>query len=387
LTARTRSIVTHAVALTALFYAWRSLRVLGGWMRVPVVEPDATLPSLSIVVPARDEERNIEPCVRSLLAQRGIDAEVIVVDDRSGDETSTILARLQREFPALQVVRGEALPEGWVGKPWACSQGARRARGEWLLFTDADSRHAAFASASTLAFARSHGADALSIMTGQDLETLAERAMLPAILQMIIFASGMISEINDPQRPDRALANGQYLLVSRAAYDALGGHAALRGEIVEDIEFARRLKRDGRFRLIVAEGTQLVHVRMYRSFREIWDGFTKNMYLGARGDIRAIAGGVAFCGALSAAPPLLAWASLRRGDRALAAEALAVSALVIAVADRGATYVSMPRRLAVFAPFGIGMFGAIALNSTRRALTGAGFAWRGRHYPAKNDAR
>jgi chlorobactene glucosyltransferase len=139
--------------------------------------------------------------------------------------------------------------------------------------------------------------------------------------------------------------------------------------------------------LIVAEGTQLVHVRMYRSFREIWDGFTKNMYLGARGDIRAIAGGVAFCGALSAAPPLLAWASLRRGDRALAAEALAVSALVIAVADRGATYVSMPRRLAVFAPFGIGMFGAIALNSTRRALTGAGFAWRGRHYPAKNDAR
>jgi cellulose synthase/poly-beta-1,6-N-acetylglucosamine synthase-like glycosyltransferase len=139
LTAKVRSIVTHAVALTALFYAWRSMRVLAGWVRVPVVENDATLPSLSIVVPARDEERSIEPCVRSLLAQRGVDAEVIVVDDRSGDETSIILVRLQREFPALQVVRGEALPEGWVGKPWACAQGALRARGEWLLFTDAES--------------------------------------------------------------------------------------------------------------------------------------------------------------------------------------------------------------------------------------------------------
>jgi chlorobactene glucosyltransferase len=363
------------------------MRVLGGWIRVPRAVPDATaLPSLSIVVPARDEERSIEVCVRSLLAQAGVALEVIVVDDGSTDATPAILARLAAEFPALRVVGGEALPNGWVGKPWACAQGARVARGEWLLFTDADSRHAADASASTLAFARSRGADALSIMTGQDLGTLAEAAVLPAILQMIVFASGMLAEINDPQRPDRALANGQYLLVSRAAYDALGGHAALRGSVVEDIEFARRLKRDGRFRLLVAEGTQLVHVRMYRSLREIWDGFTKNAYLGAHGDLRAIAGGVAFCAMLSVAPPLLALASARRRQWSLAAEALAATLLVMAVAARGATYVSMPRRLGFFAPFGIAMFGAIALNSTRRALTGAGFAWRGRLYLTKNDA-
>jgi chlorobactene glucosyltransferase len=176
------------------------------------------------------------------------------------------------------------------------------------------------------------------------------------------------------------------MLVSRTAYDAIGGHAAVRAEVVEDIELARRFKRDGRFRLLVAEGTQLVTVRMYRSFREIWDGFTKNMYLGARGDLRAIAGGVIFCAMLSIAPPVLALASGRRRHWGRAAEALAVTLLVMAVARQGATYVSMPKRLAVFAPFGIGMFGAIALNSTRRALSGAGFAWRGRHYPAKNDA-
>lgn len=311
---------------------------------------------------------------------------MIVVDDGSTDATATILTRLAAEFPALRVVAGEPLPDGWVGKPWACAQGARVARGEWLLFTDADSRHEPHASASTLAFARANGADALSIMTGQELGTPAEAAMLPAILQMIVFASGLLTEINDPQRPDRALANGQYLLVSRTAYDALGGHEAVRGSVVEDIEFARHVKRDGRFRLLVAEGTQLVHVRMYHSFREIWDGFTKNMYLGAHGDLRAIAGGVAFCAMLSVVPPALAFASARRGQWSAAAEALAASALVMAVAARAATYVSMPRRLAVFAPFGIAMFGAIALNSTRRALTGAGFTWRGRHYPAKNDA-
>jgi chlorobactene glucosyltransferase len=374
-------LLTHAVALTALFYALRSLRVLSGWERVPALTgPDANAPSLSIVVPARDEERSIEACVRSLIAQHGADLEVIVVDDNSTDATAAILRELQGEFPALRVIEGAPLPAGWIGKPWACAQGAAAARGVWLLFTDADSRHEPHASASALAFVRAKGADALSIMTGQDLETFAEAALLPAILQIIVFATGMLSEVNDPARPDRALANGQYLLVSRVAYDALGGHAALRAEIVEDIEFARRLKLDGRFRLVVAEGTQLVHVRMYRSFREIWNGFSKNAYLGARGNLPAIAGGVAFCALLSIAPPLLAAAALRRGRTTEAAEALAASFAVMGAGVYGAGFVSLPRRLAIFAPLGLAMFGAIALNSTRLALTGAGFEWRGRRY-------
>ena len=377
-----RALLTHAVAVTTLLYAWRSMRVLDGWVRIPEVTEPSDPPSLSIVVPARDEERSIETCVRSLVAQLDGNAEVIVVNDGSADGTGAVLERLSAEFPALRVITGEPLPDGWVGKPWACAQGARHARGEWLLFTDADSRHEPRASASTLAFARAGGADALSIMTRQELGTFAEAALLPSILQMIVFAGGTLAEVNDPNS-ERALANGQYLLVSRAAYDALGGHEAVRGEIVEDIEFARRFKRDGRFRLVVADGTLLVHVRMYRSFRELWDGFTKNMYLGARGDVGAIAGGVAFCAVLSVVPPLLAIASFRRGQRALALEAVAATLLVIAVAYKGAAYVSLPRRLAVFAPFGIAMFGAIALNSTRRALTGAGFQWRGRRYRAR----
>jgi chlorobactene glucosyltransferase len=383
---KARSALTHAVAIAAFFYALRSMRVLGGWMRVPAVTNIPGAPSLSIVVPARNEEANIETCVRSLVVQHGVDAEVIVVNDGSTDATGAILAALQREFPALRVIDGAPLPEGWVGKPWACAQGAEGATGAWLLFTDADSRHEAHASVSTLAFAREKNADAVSIMTGQELGSLAEAAILPAILQMIVFACGRLTEINDPARPDRALANGQYLLVSRPAYDALGGHTALRNEMVEDIEFARRLKADGRFRLVVAEATQLVRVRMYHSFREIWDGFTKNSYLGARGDLRAITGGVVFCGLISVAPPVLAIAAARAGRRAEAAEALAASAAVMAVGWYGATFVSMPRRLAIFAPVGIAMFAAIMLNSTLRGVTGAGFAWRGRRYQRKKNA-
>jgi chlorobactene glucosyltransferase len=343
-------------------------------------------PSLSIVVPARNEERNIETCVRSLVTQIGTDVEVIVVDDRSTDATRAVLRHLQHEFPQLQVIDGEPLPDGWVGKPWACAQGASHARGAWLLFTDADSRHEPHASVSTLAFARATRSDAITIMTGQDMLTLGEQASLPAILGLVVFATGTLESVNDPRRPDRALANGQYVMIARDAYEALGGHAAVRGEIVEDIEFARRLKRDGRFRLLVAEGTQLVHVRMYRSLRELWDGFTKNMYLAARGNVAALAGGTLFCASLSVLPPLLALASARKRDWPAALEALGVTGVVIGMAAYGADYVSMPRRIAVYTPFGIAMFGAIALNSTRRALTGAGFAWRGRTYGAIDAA-
>src|SRR5579875_3849771 len=183
------SVFVHICALAALGYAVRIGRGEDHPEPVPVTDDPNGLPRLSIVVPARNESANIERCVRSLLAQRLTDFEVLVVDDRSSDGTLEILRRLAQENPRLQVIDGAPLPEGWVGKPWALHQGALRAGGAWLLFTDADS-------------------------------------------------------INDPAAPN-ALANGQYILVSRKAYEALGGHAALRGEIAEDIEFAKLLKRDG----------------------------------------------------------------------------------------------------------------------------------------------
>jgi chlorobactene glucosyltransferase len=375
-----RSLI-HTCAAVALAYAVRAASFAASWLDVPLLERrPGELPSLSIVVPARNEERSIERCVRSLLAQRWLDLDVIVVDDRSSDATPQILERLAREDPRLRVVRGEELPAGWIGKPWALEQGTRLARGEWLLFTDADSFHDPAGAASALWFATRAGVDALSIATRQELDTFWERATLPSILGMILFVSGPLGAVNDPAKPQKAIANGQYILVSRHAYDALGGHAALRGEIVEDVAFARRLKADGRFRFVLAGGQRLASVRMYHSLGEIWAGFTKNVYVGADGNLAALAGGIVFCSAISVAPPLLAAravAARRYGD---ALEALAASVAVVATASWGMRRAAFPRRLALLQPLGTAFFAAVIANSTWSVLSGRGVKWRGRRY-------
>ncbi len=380
--------LTHVVAAVALLYTWRAAQFAATWVRVPLLAapPPETLPFLSIVVPARDEERSIERCVRSLLTQEWLDFEVIVVDDRSTDATPDILARLAREDARVRVVRGAPLPAGWIGKPWALVQGERLARGSWLLFTDADSTHEPRGNASALWFATRLGIDALTLGTRQELGSFWERAMLPSILGLILYVSGTIGELNDPLRPERALANGQYILVSRRAYDALGGHTALRAEIVEDVEFAKRLKADGRFRLIIAGGDRIASVRMYHSFAEIWAGFTKNVFIGAQGNLVVLAAGFAFMSFVSFVPPVLGLRSLARGRRALALEALASSATVIATMSWGMRRVAFPKRLAFLQPLGTALFAGIIANSTLLVLSGRGVAWRGRVYHARDEA-
>lgn len=375
-------------AAVALAFAARSARFAASWFEIPLLgaTPAEPLPLLSIVVPARDEERSIEACVRSLLAQRFVDLEVIVVDDRSTDATLPILERLTREDPRLRVVRGAPLPEGWVGKPWALDQGSRLARGSWLLFTDADSVHAPAGTASALAFTLAAKADALSVVTAQELGSFWEAATLPFILGMIFYASGTLAQLNDPMQPDRALANGQYILVSRAAYDELGGHGALRGEIVEDLAFAKRLKRDGRFRLMVGGGMRLARVRMYHSFGEIWSGFTKNLYVGAEGDLAALFLGMTVMSTLSAPVVLAVRAAVRRRPIE-AIEALAAAVAIVATSQRGIGMVGMPRATAFLQPLGTAVFAAIMANSTWRVLSGRGVEWRGRRYSGKPAAR
>ena len=383
LSERAASALTHLCTVTVLGYAARASTMLRGLRTVPAITALPDAPSLSIVVPARNEERTIERCVRSLLAQTLTDFELIVVDDRSTDRTGAILAELARDDARLRVVRGKPLPDGWIGKPWALAQGARAARGAWLLFTDADTWHAPHACDSALAFARANGADALTLWTYQELGTWAERAVLPTLLGMVLLASGTIAQLNDPGDADHALANGQYVLVTRAAHDALGGYDALRGEIVEDVAFARRLKAGGRFRLVLADGRRIVRVRMYTSARELWNGFSKNMYAGAKGDLRALSGGVVFLSLLSVVPAALAADGIVRRRPWRALEALLCLASGIAVQAYGIGKTGIPRRYSWYAPVGYAMCAAIMVNSTLRVVTGHGVEWRGRRYTGR----
>jgi hypothetical protein len=201
---------------------------------------------------------------------------------------------------------------------------------------------------------------------------------------MVVFASGSMRQLNDPGDADHALANGQYILVSRVAYDALGGHEALRGEIVEDVAFARRLKNDGRFRLGLVDGSAFVRVRMYRSLGELWNGFTKNMYLGARGEIPTLLAAASF--ALSILPATIMAVSLASGKRRRAFEAALCLAGGIAIEARLLRQVGLRARLAIFAPIGLAACGAIILNSTLRVVSGRGVTWRGRRYSGRFEA-
>jgi chlorobactene glucosyltransferase len=366
--------------LAAVGFIARTLAVtLRSNDRLEMLDPLDDLPFLSIIVPARNEERQIGTCVQSLLAQRYPNFEVIVVDDRSTDGTAEILDRLACSDSRLRIVRGVPLPHGWIGKPWALAQGMRHARGSWLLFTDADTQHDRLACASTVHYALSRNLSFLSLLTTQRFETPAERMVLPAILWMIAFGIGSLDAINDPKRADAAIFNGQYLLCKRDAFEAIGGHERVRASIAEDYDLARIIKRDGRFRSMLVDANDLVYTRMYRSFREIWDGFSKNLYAGLKNQpLRGVDACLALA-AISPLPELVLTRSLskrRYGTAFAMAACIAATSAAAEVAMRRSRF---PRGSGAFFPIGAAAMLAMSINSAILHATGR-VHWRGRTY-------
>ncbi|HEY6408791.1 MAG TPA: glycosyltransferase, partial [Ktedonobacteraceae bacterium] len=245
-------------------------------------------PRVSVIVPARNEEHNIRHCIESLLQQDYANYEVIVVDDGSTDGTSRILDELITTHPhsnrlfVLQL--RDDLPVGWAGKPHALHKGTLEAHGEWLLFTDADTWHEPGALRYSVTKALTEGIDLLSLGTEQDLPGFWNKVMMP-MAYLGITMQYPIKYVNDPRSPV-ALANGQYILLRRAVYDILGGYARpdLRNTLLDDRDLARIVKENG-YRLQLADGRGLVHVRMYRSLSETWRGWRKNVFLGSRGGL------------------------------------------------------------------------------------------------------
>ena len=378
-----RPLDTIAV-LAAGAFAARSLHVaLCSNDRIEPVEPSDDLPSLSIVVPARDEERQIEECVRSLLAQRYPHLEVVVVDDRSSDATRAILTRLAREDDRLHIVTGEPLPRRWVGKPWALHQGARRASGDWLLFTDADTVHEPRAAASAMRYARDRELGALSLLSTQELGSLAERAVLPSILWAIACGAGPLADVNDASKSGSALFNGQYILMRRDAYAAIGGHESVKGEIAEDFELAHLLKTDGRYRTMLVGANDLVRTRMYRNLREIWNGFGKNLALGARGNPLVLAAGMGFIAFVAPVPQLLLLRAFRRRRYREAAWMGGATVATMLAAEVGMRRSRFPRGSGAWLPAGLTIMLGILLDSAYRHAGGRGVRWRGRRYGAR----
>jgi chlorobactene glucosyltransferase len=281
-----------------------------------------------VLVPARNEEANIGPCLYSLLAQDYPDFQVLVLNDASTDKTAEVLAALVAGHDRLHVLRGKPLPPGWLGKQWACRQLAQAADGELLLFTDADTRHQPQALRAAVAALQAEQADFLSAWPRQETVSWAEKLIIP-VISWSLFCILPLSLAYRLRHPALSAAIGQFMLFRREAYQRIGGHAAVRGHGVEDLALARRVKAGGlRWRLV--DGGRHVRCRMYTNFSQAYAGLSKNLF--AAFDYKALPFVFAWfwLGVVFVEPPLLLAFSLAGAP--LPGMSLSLAALSVAAA-------------------------------------------------------
>ncbi len=342
----------------------------------------AAWPCVSIVVPARDEERGIEEAVRSQLAQDYPEFEVIVVDDRSTDSTREILERLAREYPRLRVIAGGEPPPGWLGKPHALHQGAASSSGGILLFADADVRYDPRAVGEAVALMESDRLDFVALFPGFEMKGFWENVLMPYLPIAYFFGLGFLAS-SDRHRW-MAVGGGAGNIMRRGAYEAVGGHAAIRDSVIDDVRLARAVKQGG-YRCRVARADDRVRVRMYRGFREIFDGFTKNtsfVFAGGFGLVFLLATVWTVIAAIAPAAVLGAAAlglPVASADVRLAACALA---LTLALRALLASRFGWPQWTAWTHPLMAVVWGGIILRSLHRRFVRRELLWRGRRYDA-----
>lgn len=244
-------------------------------------EPPAPAPLVSVIIPARDEERSIERCLRSVLSSGYPALEVLLVDDHSTDRTALVARAIAAEDERLRVIANPTLPADWFGKQWACATGAAAARGEILCFADADTVHAPDLVTRTVNAIQSRRADLLSVVGRQELGSFWERVVQPHVFAVLAARYGSTEHVSESRHASEKIANGQCLWITRAAYDRVGGHAAVRHNVAEDLMLAQRVFQAG-MRVAMVLGVSQLSTRMYTSLREIVRGWRKNLFAGGR---------------------------------------------------------------------------------------------------------
>ncbi len=342
-------------------------------------------PRVAVIVPARDEEANIGPCLHSLLKQDypASRQSVLVVDDHSADATAAIVRGIAARDARIALNHSPPLPPRWIGKSHACWIGARAVapETEWLCFVDADVRAEPALLSSAMRAALSERLDLLSLAPRQHLQTFPEPLILPCGLILLSF----IQDLRQAQARSGGdvTATGQFMLVRRDAYEAVGGHASVCSAICEDLEFARRLKQSGRLVLLMG-GEELISTRMYTGWRTLWPGLAKNLVDTLGGPTATLSMALAAVILAWAAPviPLVGLAGWAHGVEG------APSALVLALLGSGAAfglhvaatfYFRIPFWYGLLFPLGYTAGALMALDSVRRRLSGR-VSWKGRIY-------
>jgi len=340
------------------------------------VIPNDELPFISILVPARNEESNIEACIRSLLAQNYPNFEVIALDDSSEDLTYDILCRLRNQDHRLRVLVGASLPDGWCGKPHACWQMANAALGEYLLLTDADCLFAPDALLFAVGGLTSTQSDVLSLMPNYLAVSLWEKLTIP-LLVAIPLGFLPFYFVRNSQIPAFAAANGAFIFLSKAVYFAVDGHRAVRMELTEDVKFSQHVKRMGKT-LSYLDGNNVYKVRMYTSFHEIWVGFTR-ILMPAFNNVWTCLFGMFLVLNLSILPFFFAVIGFLTGQ---SWAALAGATYLMTILMRIVIALALDRDNVLFAvvnPVSWGVAFAIGCGSIFRNLSGRA-EWKGRTY-------
>ncbi|MCI4357427.1 MAG: glycosyltransferase [Thermoplasmata archaeon] len=339
----------------------------------PAAGPNA-LPTVSVVIAARNEERDLPGCLDDLLAQDYPNLEIVVVDGASTDRTGEVAkARARR----VRLVEESPVPDGWVGKNWACEIGSRETRGEWILFTDADLRYHPTAVRATVEWAEREHADLATLAPRIVAAGFWERVVMPFYAQMVLtyFRTPRVNRATSKA----AMANGQYTLVRRGPYERLGGHRAIRSSVLEDVRLALLYRKAG-LTLRVAWAPDLISTEMYRDRSEMFEGLLKNVHglrFSAARQAAFLAGLVAFFWLpLAVLPVALLWGS----------PILALWGAVLYLALFG-KHVAFARGLRLNAwyglafPIAVGYYAVLVATSVGRGIRGRSVVWKGRAYP------
>ncbi len=348
-------------------------------LRTRKIKNNAELPFVSILVPARNEELNIKQCVESLLNQDYTAYEVIVLNDGSDDRTGEILQSIQKEHSELRILNGKPLAEGWTGKCYACKQLADEAKGEWLLFTDADTTHTANSLRGAVITALDRNADLLSLFPKTTMKTFFEKLIMP----MLFFTAFVFLPhyfVDKKGYTKFALAAGPFMLFRRSAYDKIGGHESVKDALVEDVWLSRKIKEHG-LKLVVIDGKHLASVRMYRSFKEIWNGFSKNIFAGFNFSAPVLFIVNIFYIILFFLPFIFLALAVLQNDYGLSSRFILIQVIILFLIR---ILLSIKFKLGCIStllhPLGALMVPVIAFNSWRWIASGAGAKWKGRIY-------
>jgi chlorobactene glucosyltransferase len=381
-------IVSLSWFVLVMWLVWRAFRQRHAIRQVAPRPPGnaADTPRVAVIVPARDESANIGPCLRSLMNQRypADRLAIVVVDDHSSDDTATIVTKVACEDPRITLLPAPPLPPGWQGKVNACCAGVASVPSnvDWLCFLDADMRAEPLLIASAVHAATEGRLDLLSLAPRHQLLSFAERLMLPCGHYLLSFSQDL-AKVQAPDS-DEVTATGQFMLLRRGAYNAVGGHAAVHAAICEDLELARLIKQHG-YRVLLQDGSKLLSTRMYTGWYTLWPGIAKNLVDMLGGPLPTAVTAIAAVTVAWAAVVLPMVALFGSVDGSTTAVIAAVPAGLGALAAfalhlAGARYFRIPFWYGLLFPVGYTVGAILAFDSLRWRLTGR-VHWKGRIYP------